>query len=60
MRWIGSSAWGAVHEARGDASQAIAMYRQCIQFIEQDPDGFDEECVDSFREAISRLAGTPK
>jgi hypothetical protein len=58
MDWI--ERMGAVHEARGDAIQAIAMYRQCIEFIDQDPDGFDEECTAFFLDAISRLAGTPK
>jgi tetratricopeptide (TPR) repeat protein len=46
-----------VHEARGDAAQAIDFYRRTLAFTElpEQRDGYDEQVRDYFRATISRL-----
>jgi hypothetical protein len=46
---------GAVHEARGEVSQAVEHYRQCIKFIDASPDDFDSDSKEFYRHAIERL-----
>jgi hypothetical protein len=42
-------------EARGDARHAIELYRRCLDFIDRNPDGFDEESKGYYRDAIANL-----
>jgi hypothetical protein len=51
--WIDRT--GAVHEARGEVNKAIERYRQCLDFISRNPDGFDEDSKDFYRCEIDRL-----
>lgn len=53
MDWIFRT--GQVHEARGEANEAVECYQQCLDFIERNPDGFDEESKDYYRSGIERL-----
>ena len=46
---------GAVHEARGETDKAIDYYRQCLQYIDDNPDYFDEASKDWYRRSIKRL-----
>ena len=51
--WIDCT--GAVHEARGELRLAIGCYEQCLVFIDNHPDGFDEDSRDWYRSLIKRL-----
>ena len=51
--WIERTA--ALHEARGQAGQAIDHDQLCIDFIERDPDEFDADIKDWYRSEIDRL-----
>ena len=46
---------GSLHEARQDPGTAIAYYRRCLDFIEQNPEGFDESSKELYRGLIDRL-----
>ena len=46
---------GAVHEARGEHTQAIDCYRQVIAFLDDNPDYSSPEFRQSFIEQIARL-----
>jgi predicted Zn-dependent protease len=52
----------AVDEARGRVDQAITNYRRCLDMIDRDPDGFDDESRAWYQSQIDRLRprlGTP-
>ena len=53
LDWIFRTA--EVHEAKGEIGQAVEFYRQCIAFIEADPDWFDAEGKEYYRSTIDRL-----
>jgi tetratricopeptide (TPR) repeat protein len=44
-----------VYEARGRIEEAIEWYGRCLDFIEANPGGFDEESKSFYRTAIDRL-----
>jgi len=46
---------GSLYEARGDPGAAIGCYRRCLDFIEQNPEGFDESSKDMYRGMIEHL-----
>lgn len=46
---------GAVHEARGETDKAIEYYRRCLQYIDDNPDYFEEASKDWYRRSIKRL-----
>lgn len=46
---------GAVHEARGETDKAIDYYRRCLQYIDDNPDYFEEASKDWYRRSIKRL-----
>jgi tetratricopeptide (TPR) repeat protein len=46
---------GAVYEARGETDKAIDYYRRCLQYIDDNPDYFEEASKDWYRKAIKRL-----
>ena len=46
---------GMVFEARGDPKQAAHYYRQAVTFIEQHPDGYEQESLDYFRAQADKL-----
>jgi tetratricopeptide (TPR) repeat protein len=47
-----------VCEARGDTTQAAAHYREALDFIRENPEGFDEEATDHYRRKLSQLEST--
>ena len=51
---------GAVHEARGETEKAVEYYRQCLQFIDDNPGNFEEASKDWYRRSIERLESTHK
>ena len=53
MDWIFRTA--EVHEANGEVGQAVEHYRQCIAFIDANPDGFDAESKEYYLSEIDRL-----
>jgi tetratricopeptide (TPR) repeat protein len=50
---------GMVYEARGDAKQAAACYRQVVEFIQQHPEGYAPELEELFRKQADRLDPPP-
>lgn len=44
-----------LHEARGETALAIANFEKCITFIRENPDGFDPECEEWYRQKIAGL-----
>ena len=46
---------GSVHEARGETDKAIEYYRRCLQYIDDNPDDFEEASKDWYRRSIKRL-----
>ena len=53
MDWIFRTA--EVHEANGEVGQAVEHDRQCIAFIDANPDGFDAESKEYYVSEIDRL-----
>ena len=53
MDWIERTA--ALHEARGEIAQAIEHYARCMAYVRGDPEGFDPECEEWYREKIATL-----
>jgi len=51
---------GAVHEARGETEKAVEYYRQCLQFIDDNPGNFEEASKDWYRRSIKRLESSDK
>ena len=51
--WIDCT--GALHASRGELDLAIECYKQCLVFIDDHPDGFDEDSRDRYRGLIHRL-----
>jgi tetratricopeptide (TPR) repeat protein len=48
-----------VYDARGDAKQAAAYYRQAVAFILENPEGFDGEIPTSLIERANELDPPP-
>ena len=44
-----------LHEARGEAQQAIHYYERTLQYMDANPDDFEESSREPFRTAIERL-----
>lgn len=49
---------GMVCEARGQTELAIEYYERTIAWMDANPEGFDPESRDPFREDIKRLRGS--
>jgi len=47
-----------VYEARGDKKQAAIHYREALDFIRQNPEGFDDEATGYYRRKLSELEPT--
>jgi len=48
-----------LHEARGQTQQAIHYYERTVQYIDENPDGFDASSRESWLEDIERLRRVP-
>src|SRR5437867_1571176 len=46
---------GAVCEARGKPDEALEYYRRCLDYIDENPEYFEEASKDFYRNAIKRL-----
>jgi tetratricopeptide (TPR) repeat protein len=46
---------GMVYEARGDKKQAAHFYRQALDFIAKNPEGFDDASLAYYRDRIAEL-----
>ncbi len=46
---------GLLHEARGESQKAIDFYRRCVDYIEENPVGFDQASKDWYLGEIERL-----
>jgi uncharacterized protein YecA (UPF0149 family) len=55
--WIHRTAM--LHEARGEAQQAIAHYERCLAYMDEHPDFFEQASREPFQEAIKRLRSQP-
>jgi tetratricopeptide (TPR) repeat protein len=55
--WIQRTAM--LHEARGETQQAIHYYEHTLQYMDANPDDFEELSRESSRAAIERLRQTP-
>ena len=42
-------------EARGDNKEAADCYRKVIALVDEHPDGYDPEFLDTFRDLVERL-----
>ena len=51
--WIDRTA--LLHEQRGEKTKAAEYYRRCLEFIENDPEGFEEDVKLDCRSSIQRL-----
>jgi tetratricopeptide (TPR) repeat protein len=54
--WIMRTAM--LHEARGETHQAIAHYEQTLQYMDDNPEDFEEQSREPFRADIERLKQT--
>ena len=53
MDWIAHAA--EIAERKGDTARAIDHCRRCIDYIDRDPDGFDEEIKTEYARKIAQL-----
>ena len=48
---------GMIHEARGEKDKAIECYQQCLVYIDQNPELFEDASRDWYHRSIARLRG---
>jgi hypothetical protein len=51
--WMSHTA--AIAAGKGQTARALEHYKRCLDFIDRDPDGWDEEARAAFRARIDEL-----